>query len=100
MNSPSSTLSSSPGCFGFGTLDGTNGIGLKRMFSGLMSLWRSVRLSRGTIIHGNSNTPMDDTLFLMQVLEGLGHLDDDMSRQLLAKVCQADDLVEQLATGS
>ncbi|KAG8418699.1 hypothetical protein J3459_012155 [Metarhizium acridum] len=37
-NSPSSTLSSSPGCFGFGTLEGMKGIGLNKMFSGLISL--------------------------------------------------------------
>src|SRR6185312_17361154 len=41
INSPSGTFGSSPGIGGGGgTLNGVMGIGVKRRFSGLMSLWR------------------------------------------------------------
>lgn len=35
----------------------------------------------------------------MQVLEGLGDLDDDVARKVLAEVGELHDLVEELATG-
>lgn len=40
---------------------------------------------------------MDSAAFFVQVLEGLCDLHNDMSRQFLAEVSEADDLVEQLA---
>jgi hypothetical protein len=42
---------------------------------------------------------MYNTLFLVQILQSLGDLDNDVSRELFAKVGETDDLVEQLATG-
>jgi hypothetical protein len=43
---------------------------------------------------------MHDTSILVQVFQRLGDLHDDMSRQVLAKVGQANDLVKQFATGT
>jgi hypothetical protein len=43
---------------------------------------------------------VDYTCFFVQVLQCLGDLDDGVSRKILGKVGQADDLVEQLATGT
>lgn len=42
--------------------------------------------------------PVNDALLFMEVLEGLGHLDNDMSRKLFAKICETNNLVEQLTT--
>ena len=36
----------------------------------------------------------------MEVLDGLGDLGDDMATEILGEVGQADDLMEQLATGA
>ena len=36
---------------------------------------------------------------LMQIFQSFGDLDDDMTRQLLAEVREAHNLVEQLASG-
>ena len=43
---------------------------------------------------------MDCSSLLMQILEGFGDLDDDMAGQILAKVRQAHNLVEQLSSWS
>lgn len=43
---------------------------------------------------------MNDSLFFVEVLKCLGHLDDNMTGELLAEVGQANDLMEQLATWS
>lgn len=41
---------------------------------------------------------MDNPGFLVQVLQRLCNLGDDMTREVLAEISQADNLVEQLAT--
>lgn len=41
---------------------------------------------------------MHDTCLLVQILQRLGDLDNDVSREVLAEVGQANDLVEELAT--
>lgn len=43
---------------------------------------------------------MNNALVFVQILERLGNLDNDVSRQLFAKVGEANNLVEQLATRS
>jgi len=43
--------------------------------------------------------PMDNSALLVEVFQGVGNLRDDMSRQVLAKVRESHNLVEQLATG-
>jgi hypothetical protein len=43
---------------------------------------------------------VDDTRFLVQVLQRLGHLDDGVAGQVLGEVRQTDDLVEQFASGA
>lgn len=47
----------------------------------------------------SQDSPVDNALLLVQVLERSGDADDDMARQLFAEVGQSYDLVEQLATG-
>ena len=42
--------------------------------------------------------PMDNSSVLMQIFECFGDLHDDMSTQILAKVRQSDNLVEELST--
>lgn len=46
-----------------------------------------------------TDVPMNNALLLVQVLEGLGDLDDDVARQVLAEVGELHDLVEELAAG-
>ena len=41
---------------------------------------------------------MHNTSLLMQILQSLGHLQDDMPRQIFAEVGETNDLVEELAT--
>jgi hypothetical protein len=41
---------------------------------------------------------MDDTTLLVQIPDAVCDLEDDMSREILAKVCQLDNLMEQFAT--
>lgn len=41
---------------------------------------------------------MNHTLLLVQVVKGFGHLRNDMSREIFAKVGESYDLVEQLAS--
>lgn len=42
---------------------------------------------------------MNDALLLVEILEGLGDLDNDVSGEFFTEVCQADNLVEELASG-
>ena len=43
---------------------------------------------------------MDNAGLLMQVLQCLCNLCDDVPREVLAKVCETNDLVEELAAGA
>ena len=43
---------------------------------------------------------MHDALGLVEIIERLGHLDDDVSAEVLAEVGEPDDLMEELATGT
>jgi hypothetical protein len=45
------------------------------------------------------NEPVNNTLFLVQVQQGVSDLLDDMSRQILAEVGESDDLMEELSAG-
>lgn len=42
---------------------------------------------------------MDDAALLVKIFKRLGNLDDDVSREVFAKVGKADDLVEEFTTG-
>ena len=44
--------------------------------------------------------PMHNACFFVQVLQGLGDLDDGVAGQVLGEVRQADNLVEQFASGA
>ena len=44
------------------------------------------------------NVPMNNTLLLVEIFQSLGHLNNYVSGQLLAEVCQTHNLVEKLAT--
>ena len=44
--------------------------------------------------------PVDYTLLFVDIIECLGDLYDHMSAQILAEVCQANDLVEELSSGT
>jgi hypothetical protein len=41
---------------------------------------------------------MNDTLLLVEIFKSLGHLNNDVSGKLLAKICQADNLVKKFTT--
>jgi len=41
---------------------------------------------------------MDNTAFLVQVADAMGDLEDNMTRQLLAEVCQLDAAGELVST--
>lgn len=43
--------------------------------------------------------PMDCSSLLVEIFQSFGDLDNDMARQILAKVRQTHNLVEQLASG-
>jgi hypothetical protein len=44
------------------------------------------------------NEPVNDSLLLVQVADSLGDLSDDVTGQLLGKVGELDDLVEELSS--
>lgn len=43
---------------------------------------------------------MHNTSFFMQILQSVGHLRDDVTCQVFAKVRKTDDLMEELAAGA
>ena len=43
---------------------------------------------------------MHYTSLFVEVLQRLRHLRYNMTRQLFAEICETDDLVEELATGT
>jgi hypothetical protein len=43
---------------------------------------------------------MNNAGYLMQIFNGLCNLNNHVSAQIFAKVCQSHDLVEQLSTGA
>jgi hypothetical protein len=77
-----------------GVVEGTIGIRSNKRFSGLISLQA---VSGKLHERFGDHLPVDHTSLLVQITDALGDLDNDMSRKSLRKVCELDNLVEELA---
>lgn len=49
---------------------------------------------------GDRYAPVNDTRCLVEIFNRIGDLANDVSAEILAKVCQSNDLMEKLASGA